>query len=77
MPRIDDMVNDISQYKFFTSLDLKSAYHQLPLKPEERIFTAFEVDGELLQFTRVPFGVTNGGIAFQRTMDYVSFALKI
>jgi hypothetical protein len=64
-------VNEVSQYKFFTTLDLKSAYHKLPLKPEERIYTAFEIDGELYQFTRVPFGVTNGAAAFQRVMDHV------
>ena len=71
MPRIDDMVNEISTYKYFTTLDLKSAYHQLPLLPEERLYTAFEIDRELFQFTRVPFGITNGGAAFQRVMDNV------
>ena len=71
MPRIDDMVNEISKYKYFTTLDLESAYHQLPLRPEERLYTAFEIDGELFQFTRVPFGVTNGSAAFQRVMDYI------
>ena len=71
MPRIDDMVNEVSTYTYFTALDLKSAYHQLPLKPEERLYTAFEIDGELYQITRVPFGVTNGAAAFQRTMDFI------
>ena len=69
LPRIDDMINRVSEYKYYTTLDLKSAYHQLPLKVNEQPYTAFEVDGKLYQFTRLPFGVTNGTAAFQRTID--------
>ena len=32
MPNIIKMINDISKYKYFTTLDLKSAYHQVPIK---------------------------------------------
>ena len=35
----------------------------------ERSFTAFEADGNLYEFTRVPFGVANGPPCFQREMD--------
>lgn len=41
----------------------------MPIDKEERPFTAFEADGELLQFTRIPFGVTNGVSAFQRVLS--------
>ena len=69
MPRIDDTVNQIAQYTVFSTIDLKSAYHQIPVKEEEKKFTAFEANGRLYQFCRIPFGVTNGAAAFQRTMD--------
>ena len=69
MPRIDDTVNQIAQYTVFSTIDLKSAYHQIPIKEEEKKFTAFEANGRLYQFCRIPFGVTNGAAAFQRTMD--------
>lgn len=65
------MINDISKYKYFTILDLKSAYHQIPIKEEDRKYTAFEIDGKLYQFTRLPFGVTNGVSCFQRTIDKI------
>ena len=68
LPRIDDMAFDVSRCKFFSSFDLKSAYHQIPILPHEKQFTAFEADGNLFQFTRIPFGVTNGVSAFQRAM---------
>ena len=53
----------------FSTLDLKSAYHQIPLCPADRPFTAFEADGKLYQYTRLPFGVTNGVPCFQRIVD--------
>ena len=32
-------------------------------------YTAFEADGQLWQYTRMLFGVTNGTSCFQRKMD--------
>ena len=71
MPNVLKMVQEISQYKYFSTFDLKSAYHQVPIKEEDCKYTAFEVDGQLWEFTRIPFGVTNGVSAFQRTIDKV------
>ena len=69
LPRIDDTVNKIAQYRVFSTIDLRSAYHQVPIKEEDKLYTAFESAGGLYQFTRVPFGVTNGVACFQRVMD--------
>lgn len=66
LPRINDLVNDIAQYRVFSTIDLRSAYHQVPLKEEH--YTAFEARNNLYQFTRLPFGVTNGVACFQREM---------
>lgn len=68
LPRISDLVNDIAQYRVYSTIDLQSAYHQVPLREEERPYTAFEASNGLYQFTRVPFGVTNGVACFQREM---------
>ena len=37
--------------------------------PDDRQFTAFEADGKLYQYTRIPFGVTNGVSFFQRIVN--------
>ncbi|MCP4800870.1 MAG: DDE-type integrase/transposase/recombinase, partial [bacterium] len=68
LPRINDLVNDIAQYRVFSTIDLRSAYHQVPLKKEDQQYTAFEACNKLYQFTRLPFGVTNGVACFQREM---------
>ena len=69
LPRIDDTVNKIAQYRVFSSIDLCSAYRQIRIKDEDKPYTAFESSGSLYQYTRVPFGVTNGVACFQRIMD--------
>ena len=68
LPKINDLVNNIAQYRVFSTIDLKSAYHQVPLKEEDKQYTAFEARNNLYQFTRLPFGVTNGVACFQREM---------
>ena len=69
MSNIESTVNQLAQYKYFSTIDLKSAYHQIPLHPNDRPYTAFQSGGQLYQFTRMLFGVTNGTACFQRQMD--------
>lgn len=71
LPRLDAMIEKISQYRIFSTLDLQSAYHQIPILENERHYTAFEAAGNLYHFLRIPFGVTNGVACFQRAMDEV------
>ena len=63
------MVNNLALYKVFSTFDLKSAYHQIPIKETDRKYTGFEANGRLSQFCRIPFGATNGVDVFQRAMD--------
>ena len=48
----------------------------MPLLAEERHYTALEADGQLFQYERLPFGVTNGVSAFQRSVDKFKHCLK-
>ena len=71
LPNISRMARTIAEYAVYSTFDLKSAYHQIPIGEDEKKFTAFEANGKLFQFRRVPFGVTNGVSCFQRTVDKV------
>ena len=65
LPNRDEMVNEISKCRVFSTIDLRSAYHQVPLKDEDKPYAAFEACGGLDQIPRLPFGVTNGVACFQ------------
>ena len=66
---IDELVNKVAQYKILSTVDLKSTYYQVPIFEKAKIYTAFEADGKLHQFCRVPFGVTTE-IAYSRRIIY-------
>jgi transposase InsO family protein len=77
LPLIENLVHDISQFSVFSMLDLKSAYHQIPIRQDEKLYTAFEANNRLYQFTRVPFGLTNAVAAFQRIMNDIISSHKL
>ena len=68
--RIDKMVNDLTIYNVFSTFDLKSVYHQIPVKESDRKYNnAFEDNGGLYQFCKINFWITNGVAVFQRAMN--------
>ena len=46
-------------------------YHQISLHPNDKKLTAFEGNGKLLQFKRIPFGLTKEVGAFQQTVTQI------
>jgi len=70
LPNIEEVVNNVAQDKFYSSVDLRSAYYQVPLREDERPYTAFKAMGKLYQYKRLPSGVTNVVSAFPRVIGY-------
>lgn len=72
LPRIDAILDKLREAKYISTLDLKSGYWQVPLKPESRPVTAFTVPGKgLFQFRVMPFGLHSAGATFQRLVDRI------
>ena len=75
LPQIDDILNDLRDSTVYTSLDLKNAFWQLKMAPEDKEKTAFSAGlssgHALYQFTRMPFGLKNSPSYFQELMGKV------
>jgi len=71
LPRIDEALDTVAGSAWYSSLDLRSGYWQVPLSPEARAKTAFITNGGLWQFKVLPFGLCNAPATFERLMDRV------
>ena len=76
MPMPEELFDAVGFSRVFSTLDLRSGYHQLPLLVEDRVKTAFwgvDQDGkdQLYHWKFLPFGLKNAPAEFQRVMDRV------
>lgn len=69
---VSDTLDKLKDARYLSSLDIKSAYWQVPLAKESRQYTAFSVPNRgLYQFCRMPMGLHNSAATWQRLMDSV------
>ena len=69
IPLIEDLLDRLATAKYYSVLDAKSGYHQMPLKGEDSEVTAFVVPwGQYEWAERCPFGLKGAGYSFQRMM---------
>jgi hypothetical protein len=71
LPKIADILPSLSDAKYFTSFDLASSYHQVPMNPADVEKTAFSTPYGHYQYKSMPFGLTNAPATFQRLMSSV------
>ena len=70
VPRIEETLDALRGSCWFSTLDLKSGYWQVPLAEEDKQKTAFAVIGlGFWECNRMPFGLKNAGATFQRLME--------
>ena len=72
LPHMDTILRKLQKAQYISTLDLRSAYHQIPMAERAKIITAFTVPGKgLYHFRRMPYGLNNAPATFQRLIDRV------
>ena len=71
MPNIEDMLDTLNGSKYFSSIDLGSAYYQVELEEDSKKKTAFSTKSGQYCFNRMPFGIAAAPATFQKLMTIV------
>ena len=71
LPHIDTCLTSMNGAVWFSTLDLRSGYHNIPISEADRDKTAFITRRGCFRYKVMPFGLTCAPSVFQRLMDLV------
>ncbi|GKB44032.1 putative reverse transcriptase domain-containing protein [Tanacetum coccineum] len=71
LPRIDDLFDQLQGSKVYSTIDLRSSYHELIVRDVDIPKTAFRTRYGHYEFQVMPFGLTNASAVFMDLMNRV------
>ena len=69
LPNIEQALQFVGEHQFYTKLDLRSGYFQIPIREEDKYKTAFITVHGLYEFNVLAQGLKNSPPSFQRIMS--------
>lgn len=76
LPRIDMSSRAAAGHDWYSAMDLRSGYWQIPMAQQDISKTAFVTPDGQWEWVRMPFGLTNAPATFQRNMDNMLCGLR-
>lgn len=75
IPLIDEILDNLDGCKYFTTLDLHAAFHQIILHEDDRDYTSFSTGNFKYRWTRMPMGLTSAPLTWQYAINTIFFDL--
>lgn len=71
LPVIDEFMDELSCAQWFTSLDMRSGFHQVRMNPTDQYKTTFQTHHGHFEYKVMLYGLTRGPATFQKVMNNV------
>ncbi|WVZ57697.1 LOW QUALITY PROTEIN: hypothetical protein U9M48_008050 [Paspalum notatum var. saurae] len=75
LPVTEELFEELVGASWFTTLDLRSGFHQIPMAEEDQYKTAFQTHFGHFEYKVMPYGLIGAPATFQATMNYILAAL--